>query len=242
MSKEHIKSFLIAWLVILLINQIFIFSSCFAPYCLLAALPHTGALAFLWFWFAKKTNNKSRKKAVSPSNHSSTKHTTNNPTPQDHLKEKGDDYERFIGQKLEQKGHLVIYNGFIKGYEDEGVDIVSISTESKEINLVQCKNWTKMRMSLERLQEVYSRLENYSFDCLDFSDEDINPFLTSSNRQNKIASTLASTKLNLSQFNVRKTLYIASDKVIDLEIGQHLTMMSPTIFKYKGMKIVTKEY
>lgn len=41
-----VKYFFLTWLVILLLNQILIFSACFAPYCLLVALPHTGVIAF----------------------------------------------------------------------------------------------------------------------------------------------------------------------------------------------------
>jgi hypothetical protein len=41
--------------------------------------------------------------------------------------------------------------------------------------------------------------------------------------------------------NIRKTLYIATDHVIDLDVGQHLTMIKPNIFSYKDMKIaITK--
>jgi hypothetical protein len=40
------KFFFIAWLIILILNQVFIFGACFALYCLLAALPHTGVIAF----------------------------------------------------------------------------------------------------------------------------------------------------------------------------------------------------
>ena len=44
---------------------------------------------------------------------------------------------------------------------------------------------------------------------------------------------------NLSRYNIRKTLYIACDYAMELEIGRHLTMMSDAFFKCKEMKIVT---
>jgi hypothetical protein len=44
--KENIQLFFIVWAVILVLNQIFIFGACFAPYCILAALPHTGIISF----------------------------------------------------------------------------------------------------------------------------------------------------------------------------------------------------
>ncbi len=65
-------------------------------------------------------------------------------TNYDHLtpKEKGDSYEKYIGKKLENKGQLVIYNGLIHGYDDKGVDIISISSASETINLkLRVKNY-----------------------------------------------------------------------------------------------------
>lgn len=44
---DNFNIFIITWIIILLLNQIFIFGACFAPYCLLAALPHTGIIAAL---------------------------------------------------------------------------------------------------------------------------------------------------------------------------------------------------
>ena len=59
------------------------------------------------------------------------------------LKEQGDAYERFIGKQFEEKGYLVIYNGFICGFDDGGVDLVAISADAKILYLIQCKNWQK---------------------------------------------------------------------------------------------------
>lgn len=42
---ENVESFFIIWFVVLLINQIVIFGACFQPYCIIAALPHTGLIA-----------------------------------------------------------------------------------------------------------------------------------------------------------------------------------------------------
>ena len=110
--------------------------------------------------------------------------------------------------------------------------------ESK-IHLIQCKNWNTMRMTLAHLQEVYRKLDEYNFDCFNLSVETINKHQTA--YKGNVRLTLVNTKNNLAKFTVRKTLYLASEKVVDLEIGRYLTMMSPTIFKYKDMKIVMKE-
>jgi hypothetical protein len=156
--EDKIRSFFVAWLVILVINQVFIFGACFAPYCLLAALPHTGVLVFIWTYFvSKKAPDRNEEntppfesikqsvrktpvkqpRTVKIKTHQSSKENLSKPDP---LKEKGDRYEKYIGSEFEKKGDLVVYNGFIRGYKDQGVDIVSIRPACKTINLVQCKN------------------------------------------------------------------------------------------------------
>jgi len=258
------KEFFSVWGVLLVLNQVFIFHGCFNLYCLLAALPHTGLLAFLWVLLkgklsespvsdeknkhdpAKFKKDKERKKAASiqavekylrEKEIEECYERLKTPTKPDPLKEKGDQYERFIGTEFEKKGDLVIYNGFIKGYKDQGVDIISISPQRKAINLVQCKNWTKMRMTLEHITDIYSKLEQYDFDCFQLQSYEISEHT----QYTDIYVTLQSVKQELGSFTIRKTLYIASDKVVELEVGPHLTMLSPTIFKFKDMKIVMKK-
>jgi len=46
----------VAWVVILIANQLFIFGACFAPYCLIAGLPHTGIIAAVVTYFMNKSN------------------------------------------------------------------------------------------------------------------------------------------------------------------------------------------
>ena len=43
--KANAKFFFITWGIVLLINQVFIFGGCLAPYCIVAALPHTGVIS-----------------------------------------------------------------------------------------------------------------------------------------------------------------------------------------------------
>ena len=59
--KENLKSFFVIWLILIVLNQIFIFGACFAPYCLIAALPHTGLIAGLITFFMNKEEIKSEK-------------------------------------------------------------------------------------------------------------------------------------------------------------------------------------
>jgi len=257
--KEKIKQFFSVWLVILILNQLFIFRGCFALYCLISALPHTGVLAFLWVKYIggsaddtvkesesdlhsveSKQTKDAVKKSVDKLERERNEKYTKKPPKTDYLKEMGDNYERFIGAEFEKKGDLVIYNGFIKGYEDQGVDLVSISENSKTINLIQCKNWTKMRMSLSHMENVYSKLNNYNFDCLSFPSYQVDDYRIKHSKNDNTYAMLLKAKTELPEFTIRKTLFIASEKVVDLEVGPYLTMMTPTIFRYKDMKIVMK--
>lgn len=63
--KENLETFLIIWGVILVLNQAVIFGGCFAPYCILAALPHTGFIALiLSIFILKDENNKQEKSTI----------------------------------------------------------------------------------------------------------------------------------------------------------------------------------
>ena len=151
-------------------------------------------------------------------------------------KEIGDRYEKFIGAKFEEKSGLVIYNGFIRGYEDKGVDIIYISDLKNEINLIQCKNWTKKEMKLEHIKDIYLKIAKYDFDFMELSLLEIQKYLQNYKTIEEIKKILKNIDIDLA--NIRKTLYISSDKVIDLEIGKYLHMIKENIFRYKDMKIV----
>ena len=158
------------------------------------------------------------------------------------LKEKGDAFERYIGKKFEEKGEIVIYNGFIKGYEDSGVDIISICKDKKTINLIQCKNWTKKTLTLDYIVDIYSKLSSFNFDFRCYDKDKVCKYLQSSRVINKLKSQniLDDVYYNYNKYTIRKTLYISSDKVVDLKIGQELKMMKENIFRYKDMKIVVR--
>lgn len=49
-------TFFVVWAVTILVNQIFLFGACFAPYCLVAALPHTFVIAALIKYFYSEAN------------------------------------------------------------------------------------------------------------------------------------------------------------------------------------------
>mgnify|MGYP003445915930 FL=1 len=238
--KANAKFFFITWGIVLLINQIFIFGGCLAPYCIVAALPHTGVISavivYLYFQEEKK------EKTIQQERSYESQYTSNNDKV-DPLKEIGDAYEKEIGKEFESKGDFVIYNGLISGVADGGVDLIVISPDSQSINLVQCKNWHKMKMEHHHISSVYDKLTNYSsnikysigYIVVKYSYVALQKHLHYKKECDEIANIL---KASSNYTNIRKTLYIATDKVVDLDVGQHLTMIKPNIFRYKDMKIV----
>ncbi len=266
--------FFAAWFIILLLNQAFIFG-CFAPYCILAGMPHTAALAFLYVFFfvipskdgtstdstTERTPDKTKKgvektpeeidaqkivddakravkiKKAKEEVQKNLDGLRKNEEEADFLKQKGDLYEKFIGKEFEKKGELVIYNGFIRGYADDGVDVISISHSTKTIHLIQCKNWTKKPMLLDDVENIYAKLEDFKLDRITKNVNAVHGHLQLTKSLSDIETAL---KINKKDFTVRKTLYIGSDKVIDLNIGKQLKLIKPTIFRYQDMKIVIK--
>ncbi len=269
------SQFLTVWAVILFLNQAFIFG-CFSPYCIVAGMPHTAVLAFLYIWFIsdKNENTKEHKKEqeVVPKNtatkapaspektvdeeleelmdtvktrvkqkkiaekiqNKKDEEETSQPED-DYLKQKGDAYERYIGRQLEAKGDVVIYNGLMRGYEDDGVDIISISMETKSIHLVQCKNWTKKPMLLSDIEDIYVKLTMFDLSRISKSENAVSRHLQTNLPTEEIKEAL---KINKKKFTIRKTLYVSSDKVIDLNVGKKLMMIQRNIFRYEDMKIV----
>lgn len=56
-------------------------------------------------------------------------------------------YERYIGYLLEQQGWNVEFRGAQRGLRDRGIDLVA--RKPGEINLIQCKLWSKTRVIRE---------------------------------------------------------------------------------------------
>ena len=52
---KNFQTFLVIWAGVIIANQLFIFGGCFAPYCLLAALPHTSVIAAVITYFTNET-------------------------------------------------------------------------------------------------------------------------------------------------------------------------------------------
>lgn len=249
--KKYVQLFFTVWAVVLIANQVFIFHACFAPHCIVAALPHTGIISFILTRFIFKQEKVEKKGKSQQKEDNQKNRTISSPTFEtgrevdvDPLKEKGDQYEKFIGLNFEKKGDIVIYNGFIQGYEDEGVDIIAVSQSIKSMNLIQCKNWTNKSMELSHIKSIYEKLEKFDCGCcikkigaatilkhlqLNGVDKDL------------LIKQLCEVRKNYGDYIVRKTLYISSEKVVNLEVGEYLTLIKKNIFRYKDMKIVLVE-
>jgi hypothetical protein len=238
--KANTKFFFITWGIVLLVNQIFIFGGCFASYCIVAALPHTGVIsAVIVYLNFQEEKEQIRKK----DRFNEPQHPAKNEKA-DPLKEMGDAYEKEIGKAFECKGDFVIYNGLIRGFYDGGVDLIVISPNSQSINFVQCKNWQKKNMEYQHICDVYDKLANYASNInisgvlslyfFKYSKE-IQKNLSYKKEYNEIANIFKSA---YKYSNIRKTLYISTDKVLDPDINQYIKMIKPNIFRYKDMKIV----
>jgi hypothetical protein len=234
--KKHLKLFFVFWVGVLAANQIFIFNGCFTVYCITAALPHTGIIAFFLTLLIIKEEKKDAEKDVKEKVRKST--TVKNDDP---LKKRGDQYEKHIGLKFEEKGNIVIYNGFIQGYNDEGVDIISVSQKYKSINFIQCKNWTRKSMELIDIIKIYEKLNRFDFGgCIGkIKYSTIYQYLQLQDiDKNILTNHLDQIHRDYSGYTIRKTLYISSEKIVNLEVGKYLTMIQKNIFRYKDMKIV----
>ena len=56
-------------------------------------------------------------------------------------KEKGNEYEFYIGRLFKEHGYKVYYKGINEGYFDEGIDLICY--KDLEVVLIQCKNWKR---------------------------------------------------------------------------------------------------
>ncbi len=85
---KNIQTFIVIWVVLLILNQLFIFGGCFKSYCLLAALPHTGIIsAVLTYFFIVEEKKSSQENDI----------TTINNTPE----RKDNEYE-LIDENLDE--------------------------------------------------------------------------------------------------------------------------------------------
>lgn len=55
------------------------------------------------------------------------------------LKEKGDEYEKYVSKYFSRQGYTIAEHGQDNGRRDHGIDV--IAKKDKEIIFIQCKNW-----------------------------------------------------------------------------------------------------
>lgn len=150
------------------------------------------------------------------------------------LKAMGDAYELHIGRRFEQKGDLVIYNGLLRGYADQGVDLIVLSKQERVLHLIQCKHWKRYEFTLEHLNDIYRKLSQYRPDHASLPSEGIRHYLSISLTDAKIQQYIR----NSQAYTVRKTLYLASAQVITPEALSSLTKVSAQIYRFNDMKLV----
>ncbi len=150
-----------------------------------------------------------------------------------YLKSRGEKYERFIGKEYEQRDDLVIYNGLIKGNQDRGVDIVSISLSTQNIKIIQCKNWRKKQLQLEDIIKIYNKLNLYTIDFYYLDTSTINSHLHTPQELCQITDTIK----QIDKFKLTKILHLTSIQTIDVHIKE-LKQTTPNSFKYQDMEII----
>jgi len=76
---------------------------------------------------------------------------------------KGKVYEKFVGEYIEKFGYSVDYRGLRKGKKDGGIDLVA--NNNNTYVLIQCKNWTKRKVTQKDIRvfvgDYYNYLENH---------------------------------------------------------------------------------
>lgn len=73
-------------------------------------------------------------------------------------KEKGDEYEFYIGRLFKEHGYKVYYKGINERYFDEGIDLICY--KDLEVVLVQCKNWKR--------QADLNSIKKFVYNCREY--------------------------------------------------------------------------
>ena len=117
-------------------------------------------------------------------------------------------YERYVGYLYENQGYSVVYNGIIKGKQDDSVDI--IAKKQKEIHIIQCK-WYK-----EKGQIHINTIRQFNDKFIDIKRE---------NPNKKVLATLFTVYDNLDES--------AKEKLLNTEIAHRVV---PFNYEYPMVK------
>lgn len=153
----------------------------------------------------------------------------------DILTQMGNHYEKLVGFDFEKKCDLVIYNGFIKGNQDGGVDVIAFNKNI--IYLIQCKNWHKMELHIDLIEKIYVKLSNYKLSALNMNQKDVQKHLQKRKSLKEIEQTLLKIKTQKNK-KMEKYLFLSNEKVITNHVKANLKKINNYLFLYKDMKIV----
>lgn len=143
------------------------------------------------------------------------------------------EYKQYIGEKFEEKGDFVIYSFLENAHKS--VDMITLSCSSKYINFIKCKYWKNKSITESRLEKVYQKLNDYALYRQSTDSEELVDLLKMELLYEcGVKSTAEIKKL----FSIRKILYIAKGKTINLEENKNIIKIKDNIFRYKDMKIV----
>ena len=93
-------------------------------------------------------------------------------------------------------------------------------------------------MLLNDIENIYEKLNMFDLSRISKNENAVSKHLQTKLLTEEIKEAL---RTNKKEFTLRKTLYASSDKVIDIAIGEKLTMIKSNIFRYKDMKIVLRD-
>ena len=132
---------------------------------------------------------------------------------------------------------MVIYDRFIEWPDEKGIDIISISLSAKTINIVLCEECNLH--DIDQLKTFYTQLEKYSVTEMRKEVETIQKHLQIHKKEDAIKGVLR--VVAKEKFDIRKTLYLNTDKAINLPNKKDLKKLKENIYRYKDMKIVLKK-
>lgn len=156
----------------------------------------------------------------------------------DILVQMGNHYESLVGRDFEEKSDLVIYNGFIKGNQDAGIDLIAFNKNI--IYLIQCKNWHRMELHIDKLEQIYLKLSNYKLTCFEINPKEIQKHLQKKKILKDIEILLLKMKLNKNK-KIEKYLFLSKEEVITKHVKARLKKINNYLYKYKDMNLIIYE-
>ena len=153
-------------------------------------------------------------------------------------KEIGDNYENHIGQRYKDNEYLVIYNGYIRGWEDRGIDLIAISLSKPVRHIIQCKNYDKTTLDIELADKILKNLKFHHNDYLRLKPAEINYYLDDELKGTELIEHV----VRSSEYNAKLILYIPYFRVISNPLKKRLKMITSNRYYYGELLIVITGY